>query len=83
MKSKKIILFLAVGSILLVLTNACGHLSQAWIDKKLLTIMTPDDPRFEKINDDAHQNYDFTIDDALVVTAQGIIIFLTIRTKKD
>jgi hypothetical protein len=81
MKSKNLILFLALGSMLLVLADATSHFSQAWMDGKLLTIMKPDDQRFERINDDSHQNYGLVIDDIIVIGAQGIIIFLTFRKK--
>jgi len=83
MKSKKTILFLAVGSILLVLATACSHLAQAWTDSKLMTIVKPDDQRFERLSDDEHQNIGMVIDDALVVVAQGVIIFLTLKTRHD
>ena len=82
-KTKKTILCLAVCSILLVLGTACSHLSQAWIDSKLMTIVKPDDQRYERLSDDKHQNIGMVIDDALVVVAQGVIIFLTFKVKHD
>jgi hypothetical protein len=83
MKTKNFILFLAVGSLLFILADAVGHANQAWMDGKLLTIMKSDDQRFERISEDSHQNYGYAGSDAVVMLAQGAIIFLTLRLKHD
>jgi len=51
------------------------------MDGKLLTIMKPDDQRFERISGDSKQNYGLVIDDVLVIGVQGTIIFLTFKKK--
>jgi hypothetical protein len=83
MKTKNFILFLALGSLLFVLADAVGHFNQAWMDGKLLTIMKPDDQRFERISDDSHQNYGYAGSDSVVILAQVAIIFFTRRLKHD
>jgi len=88
MKTKNFILFLALGSLLLVLADAVGHVNQAWMDGKLLTMQMPpgtkpDDQAFERLRDDSHQNYGCAGSDGGVILAQVAIIFLTRRLKHD
>ena len=82
-KTKNYIISLAIASMALVFADATVRLSRTWIDRKLLTVLKPGDQEIERIQNELHENYQFAFNDALAVVAQGTIIFLTLKLKRN
>jgi hypothetical protein len=86
-KTKNYIISLAIASMALVFADATVRLSRTWIDRKFLEVLNPvskpGDQEIERIQDELHENYQFAFNDALAVVAQGTIIFLTLKLKRN
>ena len=71
----------------LVFADATVRLSRTWIDRKFLEVLNPvskpGDQEIERIQNELHENYQFAFNDALAVVAQGTIIFLTLKLKRN
>jgi hypothetical protein len=81
MKSRKLIIALAAFSLLLVLTDGGGHLLKAKSAKSLLSIMKPEDQRFESMKEALHEHYESAGAAAVSAAALSFLIFTAARTK--
>ena len=81
MKSRKLIIALAAFSSVLILIDGGHHLLQAKTGKLLLSIMKPDDPQFESMEEAVHHHYESLGSAAAAVAALGFLIFIVARNK--
>ena len=81
MKPKVILITLAATSLLLVLADTISHLSAGWRAKKLLTILTPQDDSYARMQEVASEDFDSATTGLVIIAAQAAVIFLVSRIR--
>jgi hypothetical protein len=81
MKTKKLVLALAMISLMLVLSDGARHFFKAKSAKNLLTIMTSKDSGFDSVNETMNEHYWSVGEAAVSAAALGFLMFIVARTK--